>query len=48
MKEIEWKNIEGILVPMDNGVPAKLVQGKTWISIVPTNPGIENMVKYIP
>ena len=48
MKEIEWKNVDGILVPMENGVPVKLVQGKTWISIVPTNPGIESMVKYLP
>ena len=48
MKEIEWENIDGILVPMENGVPAKLVQGKTWISFVPTNRGLENMVHYLP
>ena len=24
MKEIEWENVEGILIPMENGVPANL------------------------
>ena len=41
VKEIEWENIDGILTPMENGVPAKLVPGKTWIHIVPTKPGID-------
>lgn len=48
MKIIEWENIDGILIPMENGVPAKLVPGKSWISFVPTNPGLENMVNYLP
>lgn len=48
MKVIEWENVDGILVPMENGVPAKLVPGKSWISFVPTNPGLENMVNYLP
>lgn len=48
MKEIEWQNVDGILLPMENGVPAKLVPGKTWISFVPTNPGLETMVKFLP
>ena len=47
-KEIEWENIDGILTPMENGVPAKLVPGKTWIHIVPTNPGMETSVTYTP
>ncbi|TQR15471.1 DUF3048 domain-containing protein [Psychrobacillus soli] len=48
MKEIEWENIDGMLIPMENGVPAKLVPGKSWISFVPTNTGLENMVNYLP
>ncbi|MEK5217025.1 Protein of unknown function [Psychrobacillus psychrotolerans] len=48
MKEIEWENIDGILMPMENGVPAKLVPGQTWISFIPTNPGLEEMVTYLP
>ncbi|SES41826.1 DUF3048 domain-containing protein [Psychrobacillus sp. OK032] len=48
MKMIKWENVDGILIPMENGVPAKLVPGKSWISFVPTNPGLENMVNYLP
>lgn len=48
MKEIEWENIDGMLMPMENGVPAKLVPGQTWISFIPTNPGLEQMVTYLP
>lgn len=47
-KEIEWKNSDGILTPMENGVPAKLVPGKTWIHIVSTQPGMETSVTYTP
>ncbi|MEK4487266.1 DUF3048 domain-containing protein [Psychrobacillus sp. FSL H8-0484] len=48
MKVIEWENVDGVLVPMENGVPAKLVQGKTWISFVPMKPGLESMVNFLP
>ncbi|MFJ7828353.1 DUF3048 domain-containing protein [Psychrobacillus sp. NPDC096623] len=48
MKEIEWENIDGMLMPMENGVPAKLVPGQTWISFIPTNPGLEKMITYLP
>lgn len=48
MREIEWKNIDGILTPIEDGVPAKLVPGKTWIHIVPTKPGLGTSVTYTP
>lgn len=48
MRAIEWENIDGILVPMENGMPTKLVKGKSWVSFVPTNPGLENMVNFLP
>jgi hypothetical protein len=48
MKEIAWANVDGVLVPMENGVPAKLVKGKTWISFVPTDIGLQNMVNTLP
>lgn len=47
-KEIEWKNIDGILTPMESGVPAKLVPGKTWIHIVSNKPGMATTVTYTP
>jgi hypothetical protein len=48
VKELEWKNVEGFLMPMENGVPAKLVPGKTWIHIIPTYSGISKSVTYTP
>ncbi|MCM3639182.1 DUF3048 domain-containing protein [Sporosarcina luteola] len=48
VKELEWKNVDGFLVPVENGVPAKLVPGKTWIHVIPTYPGIANSVTYTP
>lgn len=48
VKEIEWRNEEGILQPMDSGVSAKLVPGKTWIHLVPSHPGMSNVVTYTP
>ncbi|MGN7388755.1 DUF3048 domain-containing protein [Sporosarcina sp. SAFN-015] len=48
VKELEWRNVEGFLVPMENGVPAKLVPGKTWIHIIPTYTGISKSVTYTP
>ncbi|MGE8207715.1 DUF3048 domain-containing protein [Heyndrickxia sp. NPDC080065] len=34
-REIEWKNVDGKIIPYENGIPAKFVPGKTWINIVP-------------
>ena len=41
-KEIEWENRDGILMPIENGLPAKLVPGQTWIHVVPANTGYGN------
>ncbi|MBS4206135.1 DUF3048 domain-containing protein [Lederbergia citrea] len=35
MKNIEWKNQDGRVLPFEDGQLAKLVPGKTWINIVP-------------
>jgi hypothetical protein len=48
VREIDWKNVDGVLIPMENGEPAKLVPGKTWIHIVPTKPGMASSVSYTP
>lgn len=47
-KAIEWRNIDGILEPVENGTPVKLVPGKTWIHIVSQTPGIETAVSHTP
>lgn len=48
VQEIKWQNKNGVLVPVENGVNAKLVPGKTWIHIVRTSPGMEQNVTYTP
>ncbi|GIW49782.1 MAG: hypothetical protein KatS3mg080_0393 [Anoxybacillus sp.] len=35
MQEVEWKNIDGRLLPYKNGVPLGFTRGKTWIQVVP-------------
>ncbi|MBU5213865.1 DUF3048 domain-containing protein [Heyndrickxia oleronia] len=35
-REIAWNNIEGEIIPYENGEPIKLLPGKTWINIVPS------------
>ena len=47
-KELEWKNVDGFLVPMENGAPANLIPGKTWIHIIPTYSGISKSVTFTP
>lgn len=36
MKEIEWRNTDGQILPYENGQPAKLVPGKTWVNVIPS------------
>lgn len=48
VKEVEWENIDGILTPIEDGVTAKLVPGKTWIHVIKANPGIDSDVTYTP
>lgn len=36
VREIEWKDLDGRPVPYEDGLPAKLVPGRTWISVVPS------------
>ncbi|MBD7908476.1 DUF3048 domain-containing protein [Sporosarcina gallistercoris] len=31
---LEWKQIDGVITPVQDGVPAKLVPGQTWVHIV--------------
>ncbi|EGA88747.1 hypothetical protein GPDM_13701 [Planococcus donghaensis MPA1U2] len=48
VREIEWNSVNGMLVPFMDGEVVKLMPGKTWIHIVPTDPGIEQSVSYTP
>ncbi|MBY6052949.1 DUF3048 domain-containing protein [Cytobacillus firmus] len=44
--ELQWENIDGRILPVLNGQQAGLVPGKTWINIVPSNPGLEQTVSF--
>ncbi|HWJ76795.1 MAG TPA: DUF3048 C-terminal domain-containing protein, partial [Niallia sp.] len=39
-KEVTWENVNGRLLPFANGEQVGLVPGKTWINIIPSNPGL--------
>jgi hypothetical protein len=44
--EVEWENQDGIIVPVKNGEVVPLIQGKTWVNVVPTNPGLQNSISF--
>lgn len=46
IRQVEWKNDSGKILPYIDGKVAGFVPGKTWINFVPTNPGIESSVTY--
>ncbi|WP_433746848.1 DUF3048 domain-containing protein [Falsibacillus pallidus] len=46
VKKVQWQNVDGRILPYENGEPLKFVQGKTWINFVPTSPGMDNMVSF--
>jgi hypothetical protein len=35
VREVEWKNVDGRILPYENGIPIGFVSGKTWINIIP-------------
>lgn len=43
---LEWENQNGRIVPVKDGRVVGFVPGKTWINIVPTNPGMKQSVTY--
>ncbi|MGE7838767.1 DUF3048 domain-containing protein [Viridibacillus arvi] len=46
--DVKWRNVDGVLVPYANDQPVKLVPGKSWIHLVPSNPGLAKAVTYEP
>ncbi|HYK73823.1 MAG TPA: DUF3048 domain-containing protein [Pseudoneobacillus sp.] len=43
-KEVTWKNVDGLIVPFENGKEALMVPGKTWINVIPTDQGLQKSV----
>jgi Protein of unknown function (DUF3048) N-terminal domain/Protein of unknown function (DUF3048) C-terminal domain len=44
--EVEWRNVEGRILPYLNGDVVELIPGKTWINLIPTNPGLRQAVSF--
>lgn len=44
VNEVEWENKDGRIVPVSNGIEIGLVPGKTWINIIPNQPGLTESV----
>lgn len=45
MQQLEWKNEDGRIIPYRDGKAVGFVPGKTWISVVPDDPGLEASVQ---
>ncbi|MRH44564.1 DUF3048 domain-containing protein [Aquibacillus halophilus] len=41
VQSLEWQNIDGQIIPVQNGEPVGFVPGKTWINVIPTSTGLE-------
>ncbi|MED4206248.1 DUF3048 domain-containing protein [Neobacillus mesonae] len=48
VNEVKWENRDGLIVPVRDGKEVKMVPGKTWVNVVPTNPGLQKSVKIAP
>ena len=35
VQQVQWRNVDGRLLPYQDGVPLGFVPGKTWIQVVP-------------
>lgn len=44
VNKIQWVNKNGRIVPMIDGTEAGLITGKTWVNVVPADPGLEATV----
>ncbi|WP_462412749.1 DUF3048 domain-containing protein [Neobacillus sp. Marseille-QA0830] len=46
VNEVNWMNKNGEIVPVKDGKEAGLVPGKTWVNVVPSNPGLAQSVSF--
>lgn len=44
VQNVTWKNVDGRILPFKDGKEVGFVPGKTWVNIVPENPGINQSV----
>jgi hypothetical protein len=46
LREVQWQNDEGRILPYENGKQIPLRKGATWINIIPSSPGLSGSVSY--
>lgn len=46
VNKVEWENVNNRIVPFTDGLEVPFVQGKTWVNVVPTNPGLLKSVSF--
>lgn len=44
--EVDWKNVDGVIRPLINGQEIGLYPGKTWVNVIPNQPGLEEDVQW--
>ncbi|MFC4401683.1 DUF3048 domain-containing protein [Gracilibacillus xinjiangensis] len=43
VQNVQWERIDGRIIPTIDGEPVPFVPGKTWMNVIPMNPGIEGV-----
>ncbi|QDP39244.1 DUF3048 domain-containing protein [Radiobacillus deserti] len=43
VQEVQWRNVDGRILPYKNGQPVGLVPGQTWINVIPESQGLESV-----
>ena len=46
VNEVNWENHDGLIVPLKDGQEVRMVPGKTWVNVVPTQPGLQKSVSF--
>ncbi|WP_201716774.1 DUF3048 domain-containing protein [Rossellomorea arthrocnemi] len=46
LREVQWKNVNGRILPYENDQPVSLRKGSTWINVIPSSPGLTGSVSY--
>src|SRR5690625_743650 len=46
LQQVDWINDNGQIIPVKEGAEVGFLPGKTWINVVPTDPGLEASVNF--
>lgn len=46
LRKLQWKNVNGRILPYEKNKPVSLRKGSTWINVIPSSPGLTGSVSY--